>query len=47
MSDFSLPNKIKFDIQLNFAANRLFSSENTKIGRFLCINAFMKGPFFG
>ena len=35
MSDFSFPNKIKFDIHFNFAANRLFLVENTKNGRFL------------
>lgn len=38
MSDFSFPNKIMFDIQLNFAANWLFSVENTKNGRFLRTN---------
>lgn len=35
MSDFSFPNKIKFDIHFNFAANRVFLVENTKNGRFL------------
>ena len=37
MSDFSLPNKIKFDVHFNFAANRLFLVENTKNGLFLWI----------
>ena len=40
MSDFSLPNKIMFDIQLNFAANRLFSVENPKNGRFLWMKLY-------
>lgn len=38
MSDFLFPIKIKFDIQFNFAANWLFSAENTKNRHFLLTN---------
>lgn len=38
MSDFSFPNKIKFDIHFNFIVNYHFYTENTKIKRFLWMN---------